>query len=69
MRKSSHAKSQWSASSREMSSFANARPGMSPRFLSQKSEQKAPEKKMPSIAAKATSRSPKLDWSPIHRSA
>mmetsp|Transcript_78952 Transcript_78952/g.190910 ORF Transcript_78952/g.190910 Transcript_78952/m.190910 type:complete len:216 (-) Transcript_78952:536-1183(-) len=66
---SRHAKSQCMPSSREISSFEKVSPGMRPRFLSQKSEQKAPEKKMPSTAAKATSRSPKLDSSPIQRRA
>ncbi|TRY55965.1 hypothetical protein DNTS_011346, partial [Danionella cerebrum] len=42
-----------------MSSLENVSPGMSPRFLSQKIEAKDPEKKMPSTAAKATTRSPK----------
>jgi len=38
-----------------MSSFEKVRPGISPLFLSQKIEQKLPEKKIPSTAAKATS--------------
>lgn len=37
-----------------------ARPGMRPRFLSQKMAQKLPEKKMPSTAAKPMSRSAKV---------
>jgi hypothetical protein len=40
-----------------MSSFEKARPGIRPRFFNQKIEQKEPEKKMPSTAAKASSRS------------
>ena len=42
-----------------MSSLLNVRPGIKPRFLSQKMAQKLPEKKMPSMAAYATSRSAK----------
>ena len=34
-------------SSREINSFENVRPGIRPRFLSQKIEQKEPEKKIP----------------------
>jgi len=34
-------------------------PGIRPRFLSQKTAQKLPEKKIPSMAANATSRSAK----------
>lgn len=41
------AKSQCRPSSREMSSLEKVRPGMRPRFLSQKMAQKEPEKKMP----------------------
>ena len=52
-----------------MSSFEKVRPGISPRFLSQKMEQNDPEKKMPSTAAKATRRSAKEASSPIHRRA
>ena len=44
-------------------------PGISPRFLSQKSAQNDPEKKMPSTTAKATRRSPKVASEPIHFSA
>ena len=44
-------------SSREMSSLEKHSPGISPRFFSQKTAQKEPEKKMPSTAAKATMRS------------
>ena len=41
---------------------------MRPRFLSQKMEANEPEKKMPSTAANATRRSPKMDRSSeIHR--
>src|SRR5574337_422869 len=53
------AKSQCKPSSREMSSFENDKPGISPRFFSQKMEQNEPEKKMPSTAAKAIRRSAK----------
>jgi hypothetical protein len=35
------------------------RPGIKPRFFSQKIEQKAPEKKIPSTQAKATNRAAK----------
>ena len=62
------AKSQCKPSSREISSFAKLKPGINPRFLSQKMEQKLPEKKMPSTAAKATKRSAKEPLE-IHRSA
>ncbi len=55
------AKSQWRPSSREMSSLEKVRPCMRPRFLSQKTLQKLPLKKMPSTQAHATSRSAKLD--------
>jgi len=54
-------------SSREMSSFENVRPGMRPRFLSQKMEAKDPLKKIPSTAAKATRRCAKVEFlSEIH---
>jgi hypothetical protein len=43
-----------------MSSLEKQSPGMSPRFLSQKTAQKLPEKKMPSTQAKATRRSAKV---------
>ncbi len=56
-RNSRQAKSVWRPSSRLMSSFEKHRPGMSPRFLSQKTAQKEPEKKIPSTAANATRRS------------
>jgi hypothetical protein len=56
-------------SSREISSFEKVRPGMSPRFLSQKIAQKLPEKKIPSIAAKATSLSAKHSDELIHLNA
>uniref|UniRef100_K3W711 Uncharacterized protein n=1 Tax=Globisporangium ultimum (strain ATCC 200006 / CBS 805.95 / DAOM BR144) TaxID=431595 RepID=K3W711_GLOUD len=52
-----HAKSQCRPSSRLMSSFEKLRPGIRPRFLSQKIEQNEPEKKMPSTAANAKMRS------------
>lgn len=41
-----------------MSSLEKVRPGIRPLFFSQKMEAKDPEKKMPSTAAKATTRSP-----------
>ena len=44
---------------REMSSLEKVKPGIKPRFLSQKMAQNEPEKKMPSTAAKATKRSAK----------
>ncbi len=47
-------------SSLEISSLEKVNPGIRPRFLSQKIEQKAPEKKIPSTAAKAIKRSAKL---------
>ena len=56
-------------SSREMSSLEKVRPGMRPRFFSQKIAQKEPEKKMPSTTANATRRSAKRDDSVIHFSA
>lgn len=40
---------------------------MSPRFLSQKMEQKEPEKKMPSTAAKAMRRSAKAAYLLSHQ--
>jgi hypothetical protein len=43
-----------------MSSFEKHRPGIKPRFFSQKMAQKLPEKKIPSTAAKAMHRSAKL---------
>ena len=52
-----HAKSQCRPSSREMSSLEKHRPGMRPRFLSQKTAQNEPEKKMPSTDANARMRS------------
>jgi hypothetical protein len=55
-----HAKSVCRPSSREMSSFENVRPGIRPRFLSQKIAQNEPEKKMPSTHANATRRCAKL---------
>eukprot|EP01137_Pigoraptor_chileana_P010999 Opistho-2@61229 len=63
-----HAKSQWRPSSRLMSSLEKVRPGMSPRFLSQKMAANDPLKKMPSTAANAMMRSAKeaLLWL-IHR--
>ena len=44
-------------SSLEMSSLLKVRPGIRPRFFSQKMAAKEPEKKMPSTEAKATTRS------------
>lgn len=41
-----------------MSSLLKQRPGMTPRFFSQKMAANEPEKKMPSTAANATRRSP-----------
>ena len=40
-----HAKSQCMPSSREMSSFEKVRPGIRPRFFSQKMAQKEPEER------------------------
>ena len=57
---SMHAKSVCSPSSRLISSLLKQRPGIIPRFLSQKIAQKLPLKKMPSTAANATSLSAKL---------
>uniref|UniRef100_A0AAG5D4I2 Uncharacterized protein n=1 Tax=Anopheles atroparvus TaxID=41427 RepID=A0AAG5D4I2_ANOAO len=54
------AKSQCRPSSREISSFEKVKPGIRPRFFSQKMAAKLPLKKMPSTAANATTRSPKL---------
>jgi hypothetical protein len=42
-----------------MSSLEKVNPGIKPRFFSQKIAQKLPEKKMPSMHAKATKRSAK----------
>jgi hypothetical protein len=57
-------------SSLEMSSFEKVSPGINPLFLSQKIDANEPEKKMPSTAAKATSRSEKHDsLEEIHLSA
>jgi hypothetical protein len=53
------AKSVCMPSSRLISSFEKVSPGINPRFLIQKIAQKDPEKKIPSIAAKATRRSAK----------
>lgn len=60
------AKSVCMPSSREMSSFEKVSPGIRPRFLTQKIAQKDPEKKIPSIAAKAISRSAKQSELLIH---
>src|SRR5271156_4084602 len=59
---SRQAKSVCMPSSREISSLEKVRPGMRPRFLSQKMEAKEPEKKIPSTAAKATRR-----WAKVER--
>jgi hypothetical protein len=52
-------------SSREINSLLKVRPGMSPRFFSQKMEAKLPEKKIPSTAAKAMTRSAKEELSSL----
>ncbi|KAJ8580136.1 hypothetical protein M405DRAFT_753626, partial [Rhizopogon salebrosus TDB-379] len=53
-----------------MSSLENVRPGIRPRYLSQKMDAKEPEKKIPLMAAKATNRSVNVEhWSDIHLSA
>jgi hypothetical protein len=44
-----------------MSSFEKVKPGMRPRFLSQKMDANDPEKNIPSTAAKATRRSAKVE--------
>lgn len=53
-------------SSLEINSFEKVRPGIRPLFLIQKIAQKLPEKKIPSIAAKATMRSAKESEDSIH---
>mmetsp|Transcript_26167 Transcript_26167/g.66464 ORF Transcript_26167/g.66464 Transcript_26167/m.66464 type:complete len:213 (-) Transcript_26167:457-1095(-) len=63
------AKSQCRPSSRLMSSFEKVRPGMRPRFLSQKMAQNEPEKKMPSTHAKASRRCANGAFDEIHLSA
>lgn len=50
-----------------MSSLENVKPGMRPLFFNQKMAQKAPEKKIPSTAANATSRSAKAALDPMYR--
>lgn len=46
-----------------MSSLEKVSPGINPLFFSQKIDAKEPEKKIPSTAAKATTRSPvREDW-------
>src|SRR6266480_2535431 len=68
--KSRQAKSVCMPSSREINSLEKVKPGMRPRFLSQKMEAKAPLKKMPSTAAKATRREANVDClSEIHLNA
>ena len=53
------AKSQCIPSSREINSLEKVNPGNKPLFFNQKIEQNAPEKKIPSTAAKAINRSAK----------
>ena len=55
-----------SPSSREMSSLEKVSPGMRPRFFSQNTAQKDPEKKIPSTTANATRRSGKDANSALH---
>ena len=62
------AKSQCKPSSRLINSLLNVNPGIKPRFFNQKIEQKDPEKKIPSTAAKAINRSAKEPLF-IHRKA
>uniref|UniRef100_V9IGJ1 Uncharacterized protein n=1 Tax=Apis cerana TaxID=7461 RepID=V9IGJ1_APICE len=59
-----HAKSQCNPSSLEISSLLNVSPGIRPLFFNQKIAAKLPLKKIPSTAAKATTRSGKvaLSW-------
>ncbi|MCL4166302.1 UNVERIFIED_CONTAM: hypothetical protein GTU68_032136, partial [Idotea baltica] len=59
------AKSQCSPSSLEISSLEKVNPGINPLFFNQKIEQKLPEKKIPSTAAKAINLSAKFPLS-IH---
>lgn len=54
-----HAKSVCIPSSLLINSLEKVRPGISPRFLTQKIAQKDPEKNMPSIAANAINLSAK----------
>jgi hypothetical protein len=53
-------------SSRLINSLLKVKPGISPRFLTQKIAQKDPEKKIPSIAANAIRRSAKHSDELIH---
>jgi hypothetical protein len=62
----STAKSVCSPSSLLMSSLLKVRPGMRPRFLSQKIAQKLPLKWMPSTHANASSRCAKISLLLIH---
>ena len=63
-----HAKSQCKPSSLEINSLEKVKPGIRPLFFNQKIEQKEPEKKIPSTAAKAIIRWAKFPLS-IHFSA
>jgi len=67
--KSRQAKSQCIPSSLDMSSLEKHNPGISPLFFNQNMEQKDPEKKIPSTAAKATNLSPKEFSEEIHLNA
>lgn len=51
-----------------MSSLEKVSPGMSPLFFNQKIAAKDPEKKIPSTAAKATTRSPVNRFTLAHQS-
>ena len=50
-------------SSLEISSLLKVRPGITPRFFNQKMDANEPEKKIPSTAANATTRSPYVESS------
>ncbi len=61
------AKSQCNPSSLLMSSFEKVKPGINPRFFSQKIEANDPEKNMPSTTANAIILSPNVaDFVPVH---
>lgn len=63
-------KNQKHTSSLEINSLLKVKPGINPLFLSQNTAAKLPEKNIPSTAANATNRSPKVALiSPIHLSA